>query len=298
MKNALTSIPGYGGRAVSEPWRAALRTFDADLQRRGAAERTRKAYGTDAAELAAWATANAARPHRRSTTRPCGAGPPASRQKGAAPRTMARKLASAAQPLPLACSSTARSRPTPPTCCPRRSSRRASRRRSSPRTSSACWRRSRPRTPLEMRDRALFELAYSSGLRAEELVDLDVTVDRLRPGAGPRRGQGVQDALRARRGARAAHDRRLSRARPPGAAISGPGPGAVSCPRAVDGSPRATCGADCGSGRSTPRRRPASTRTRSGTPSPPTCWTAARTCARSRRCSVTRVSRRPRSTLG
>jgi site-specific recombinase XerD len=30
-------------------------------------------------------------------------------------------------------------------------------------------------TPLEQRDRALFELAYSSGLRAEELVDLDVS---------------------------------------------------------------------------------------------------------------------------
>src|SRR5919107_690869 len=29
-------------------------------------------------------------------------------------------------------------------------------------------------TPLEIRDRALFELAYACGLRAEELVDLDV----------------------------------------------------------------------------------------------------------------------------
>src|SRR5438067_3880829 len=29
-------------------------------------------------------------------------------------------------------------------------------------------------TPLEVRDRALFELAYASGLRAEELVSLDV----------------------------------------------------------------------------------------------------------------------------
>jgi site-specific recombinase XerD len=29
-------------------------------------------------------------------------------------------------------------------------------------------------TPLELRDRALFELAYASGLRAEELVNLDV----------------------------------------------------------------------------------------------------------------------------
>src|SRR6476659_2087844 len=53
---------GRGSVAVSEPWRAALRTFDADLQRRGSAERTRKAYGTDAAELAAWATANALDP--------------------------------------------------------------------------------------------------------------------------------------------------------------------------------------------------------------------------------------------
>jgi site-specific recombinase XerD len=30
-------------------------------------------------------------------------------------------------------------------------------------------------TPLELRDRAMFELAYSTGLRAEELVRLDVT---------------------------------------------------------------------------------------------------------------------------
>jgi integrase/recombinase XerC/integrase/recombinase XerD len=29
-------------------------------------------------------------------------------------------------------------------------------------------------TPLELRDRALFELAYACGLRAEELIDLDV----------------------------------------------------------------------------------------------------------------------------
>src|SRR5437763_1021167 len=29
-------------------------------------------------------------------------------------------------------------------------------------------------TPLELRDRALFELAYASGLRAEELVNLDL----------------------------------------------------------------------------------------------------------------------------
>src|SRR3954466_7149805 len=88
MKNALTPT-----QAISDHWRSALRTFDADLQRRGAADRTRRAYGTDAAELAAWATANQLSPQdvdykalRRWAARLS--------QKGAAPRTMARKLAS------------------------------------------------------------------------------------------------------------------------------------------------------------------------------------------------------------
>src|ERR1044072_5994678 len=109
MKNALTTSEGKrtgahptGGErvgaatgraplesAVSEPWREALRTFDADLQRRGSAERTRKAYGTDAAELAAWATANQLSPQevdykalRRWGARPF--------QKGSGPRSTAR----------------------------------------------------------------------------------------------------------------------------------------------------------------------------------------------------------------
>ena len=46
MKNAAMATQGRTG-AVSEPWREALRTFDSDLRRRGAAERTRRAYGTD-----------------------------------------------------------------------------------------------------------------------------------------------------------------------------------------------------------------------------------------------------------
>src|SRR3954470_16836496 len=98
MKNALMTSEGTRpaaavDAAVSEPWRAALRTFDADLRRRGAAERTRKAYGTDAAELAAWATAHGLDPQavgypvlRRYAARLS--------QRGAAPRTLARKLAS------------------------------------------------------------------------------------------------------------------------------------------------------------------------------------------------------------
>ena len=39
----------------SEAWGQALRRFDRELQRRGAAERTRHAYGADCGELAQWA---------------------------------------------------------------------------------------------------------------------------------------------------------------------------------------------------------------------------------------------------
>jgi integrase/recombinase XerC/integrase/recombinase XerD len=170
MKNALTTSQGTA--AVSEPWRAALRTFDADLRRRGAAERTRRAYGTDAAELAAWATANGLGPTE--------IGYPALRrwaarlsQKGSAPRTMARKLASIrslfrtllehgeieANPADLL--------PAPrlPHDLPRVLK---------PDDVAALLDRIPAATPLEQRDRALFELAYACGLRAEELVDLDV----------------------------------------------------------------------------------------------------------------------------
>jgi integrase/recombinase XerC/integrase/recombinase XerD len=170
MKNALT--PSQGTAAVSEPWRAALRTFDADLRRRGAAERTRRAYGTDAAELAAWATANGLSPTqvnyaalRRWAARLS--------QRGAAPRTMARKLASirglfrtllehgeiAANPADLL--------PAPrlPHDLPKVLK---------PHDVAALLERIPAATPLEQRDRALFELAYACGLRAEELVDLDV----------------------------------------------------------------------------------------------------------------------------
>ena len=90
MKKAATRSQGM---AVSEPWRVALRTFDQDLRRRAAAERTRKAYGTDAAELAAWATAHGLSPDE--------IGYPVLRrwaahisQRGAKPSTMARKIAS------------------------------------------------------------------------------------------------------------------------------------------------------------------------------------------------------------
>jgi len=169
MKNALTSPQGT---AVSEPWRAALRTFDADLQRRGSAERTRKAYGTDAAELAAWATANQLSPHeidykalRRWAARLS--------QRGAAPRTMARKLAST-RSLFRSLLEHGEITSNPADLMPAPKLPQSLPKTLKPDDIERLLEKIPASTPLEQRDRALFELAYSSGLRAEELVDLDV----------------------------------------------------------------------------------------------------------------------------
>src|SRR4051794_25418559 len=43
------------GPRLDPAWREALTLFDRDLRRRGAAERTRRAYGADLGQLAAWA---------------------------------------------------------------------------------------------------------------------------------------------------------------------------------------------------------------------------------------------------
>lgn len=164
--------PAGRGSAISEPWRAALRTFDADLQRRGAAERTRKAYGTDAAALAAWATANQLTPEqvdykalRRWAARLS--------QKGAAPRTMARKLASTRSLFrSLVEHGEMTSNPADLLPAPRLPQSLPTVLK--PDDIEQLLEKIPASTPLEIRDRALFELAYSSGLRAEELVDLDV----------------------------------------------------------------------------------------------------------------------------
>jgi len=162
------------GAQASSPggWAEALLLFDRDLRRRGAAERTRRAYGTDVGELALWAGHMGLDPEdldypwlRRYAAHLGGT--------GAAPSTLARKLASlrafyrvlyehgavAANPADLLPA------PKQPQRLPR--TLKAA-------EVSALLDRIPTGTPLEQRDRALFELAYGSGLRAEELVNLDV----------------------------------------------------------------------------------------------------------------------------
>jgi len=165
MKN--TATPTH----ASEAWTIALTRFDGDLQHRGAADRTRRAYGADIGELATWAAAQGLEPQtltyrllRDYAARLSG--------RGAAPRTMARKLASAraffrsmvehgdmtdnpADLLP------APKRPQPPP------------RTVKPQDVAALLDRMPATTPLEQRDRALYELAHACKLRADELVSLD-----------------------------------------------------------------------------------------------------------------------------
>src|SRR5919197_526376 len=56
MKNTPTPADDPLSTQPSVAWREALALFDADLRRRGAAEKTRRAYGFDLGQFALWCT--------------------------------------------------------------------------------------------------------------------------------------------------------------------------------------------------------------------------------------------------
>lgn len=146
--------------------------LDQDLRRRGAAEKTRHAYEVDAGQFARWARA------QRLT--PAGVTPRALRrfaagltEAGQAPSTVARKLASLRALFRTLCEhGELEQNPADLLSAPRRG-------QPLPRVLKAAevaalLDRIPADTALALRDRALFELAYASGLRAEELVNLDL----------------------------------------------------------------------------------------------------------------------------
>ena len=154
------------------------------------------------------------------------------------------------------------------------------------------------RRPARVRDRAMFELAYSAGLRAEELVDLDLDSARPRRRGGARGGQGRQDA-RVPAGEPAwRRSSATSTAAPALALEAGRQRRALFCRRAAGGCRPPTCRRRAAAAGAPGPSRAASRRTRCATPSPPTCSRAAPTCARSRSCWATPRSARPRHTLG
>ncbi len=157
---------------TSPAWQAALNSFDADLVRRAVAAKTRRAYASDTTQFARWASARDLAPTAvdMRALRRYVAG---LSEQGQAPSTVARKLAAmrglfrsqieignrAENPAELLSS-------------PKRPQR-------LPRVLkvaevAALLDRIPATTPLELRDRALFELAYGCGLRAEELVTLEL----------------------------------------------------------------------------------------------------------------------------
>lgn len=157
----------------SESWARALRLLDADLRRRGMAERTRRAYATDAGQLALWCS--------RSGLQPADVTPRVLRryaqvlsERRAGPATTARKLAALrALYRVLHEHGEVPANPADLVPAPKRPSKLP--RVLTPEQITALLDRIPATTPLELRDRALFELAYACGLRAEELVDLDVS---------------------------------------------------------------------------------------------------------------------------
>jgi site-specific recombinase XerD len=158
--------------SISGPWLRALALLDEDLRRTNAAPRTRRAYAVDTLQFACWADAQQVAP------------------SAVGPRDVRRYLAMLTE---REFSATTTARKLAAVRALFRSQREHGHIDQSPADLLATPRRAShlPRVmkapevarlldsipaggPLELRDRALFELAYACGLRAEEIVTLDV----------------------------------------------------------------------------------------------------------------------------
>src|SRR5205085_6139737 len=205
-------------------WTRELATFDAALRARGMAEKTRRAYGVDLQQLADWAARQGSgagsmdpRTLRHFPGVPSERGPPRS--------TIARKLASIRSFYRhLVERGELEANPADLVATPKRDSYLPRVLRAD---EVAALLDSIPTAdPLELRDRAMFELAYAAGLRAEEIVNLDVSdVD---PDGEELRVSGKGGRTRivpAGEPAWRAIEAYLERARPRLAAADGGGPG-------------------------------------------------------------------------
>ncbi|HET6569873.1 MAG TPA: tyrosine recombinase XerC [Solirubrobacterales bacterium] len=152
-------------------WDEALSAFDRDMRARSLAERTRKAYGVDLGQFVEWAGGRGLEPGkvRHRDVRRYGAGLSSA---GASSATVARKLAAVRGLFDfLVRAERVGQNPADLVSSPKREQK-------LPRVLSgeqvrALLERIPARTPLELRDRAMLELAYSCGLRCEELVNLE-----------------------------------------------------------------------------------------------------------------------------
>lgn len=152
-------------------WDEALAGYDRDLRARSMAERTRRAYAVDLGQFVDWAKGGGLEPGkvRHRDVRRYGAGLSSG---GAAPATVARKLAAIRGLFDfLVRTERVGQNPADLVSSPKREEK-------LPRVLSSEQVRTLlegipARTPLEFRDRSMLELAYSCGLRCEEIVNLD-----------------------------------------------------------------------------------------------------------------------------
>jgi site-specific recombinase XerD len=152
-------------------WDQALIAFDRDMRTRSMAERTRRAYAVDLGQFVAWAGVRRLElgKVRHRDVRRYAAG---LSSEGAAPATVARKLAAVRGLFDfLVRTERVGQNPADLVSSPKRKGK-------LPRVLSGeqmvtLLEQIPARTPLELRDRAMLELAYSCGLRCEEIVTLD-----------------------------------------------------------------------------------------------------------------------------
>ena len=158
---------------ASAGWRAAIARFEEDLRRRGAAEKTRSAYDADLRQFAVWASCQHVEP-AAVTHRLLRRYAAALSERRSAPASVARKLAALrAFYEALREHGEIEANPANLLAAPKRGTQLPN--VLAPEEINRLLDRIPASTPLELRDRALFEIAYASGLRAEELVSLDIT---------------------------------------------------------------------------------------------------------------------------
>jgi site-specific recombinase XerD len=165
------AVEGDKGPELAAPWPEVLARFDRDLKARGSAANTRRAYAVDLQQFAAWATGGGLEPGSI-TYRELRTYAAALSERGLERVSVARKLAAVRSLYAhLVAIEEAAQNPAELLPNPKRASR-------LPRVLGrdeieTLLDRIPAGTSLELRDRAMFELAYSCGLRCSEIIQLD-----------------------------------------------------------------------------------------------------------------------------
>jgi tyrosine recombinase XerC len=161
-----------GELELSDAWRAAIDGYLSELSTRDASPATVRAYRRDLDELAAWATARGSEPGQLAYRDLRGYAADLSGRR-LAKSSIGRKLVAVRSfHRHLVASGATGQNPADLLPTPKRDQRLP--RVIAPEEMAALLERIPATTPLEVRDRALFELTYSCGLRAEEIVSIDL----------------------------------------------------------------------------------------------------------------------------